>query len=202
VEHGDLSRCHHGRHRHCKLSFRPQNTSEETCILPQEARTPPLPRHRLRDPRRRLTYVTFERIYYGWWCSQGRPTIQERALWRCRSLISESSFVKSIISAHRIAFSLPLLRPLFEVGMIHSWQADLSLQAFELCLQMSSPREDHPSVARVLYEIDHQRNLSVQRKPWLTEAIAILLSNSMDTHLKSLWMSMSRSGTTGTDGRH
>jgi tetratricopeptide (TPR) repeat protein len=90
---------------------------------------------------------------------------------------------------------------LFEVGMIHSYSQYhdplKALQAFELCLQMSRAclGEDHPSVARVLYEIGVINELLSDPEEALahfSEAIAILLSNSMDTHLKTLWMSLSR----------
>jgi tetratricopeptide (TPR) repeat protein len=90
---------------------------------------------------------------------------------------------------------------LFEVGMIHSYSQYhdplKALQALELCLQMSRTclGEDHPSVARVMYEIGVTNELLSEPEEALahfSEAIAILLSNSMDDHLKDLWISLSR----------
>jgi tetratricopeptide (TPR) repeat protein len=90
---------------------------------------------------------------------------------------------------------------LFEIGMIHSYSQYhdplKALQAFELCLQMSRAclGEDHPSVARVMYEIGITNELLSEPEEalaYFSEAIAILLSNSMDDHLKDLWMSLSR----------
>jgi tetratricopeptide (TPR) repeat protein len=90
---------------------------------------------------------------------------------------------------------------LFEVGMFHSYSQYhdplKALQAFEICLQMSRAclGEDHPSVARVLYElgvVDELLGEPEEALAQFSEAIAILLSNSMDNHLKDLWMSMSR----------
>jgi tetratricopeptide (TPR) repeat protein len=90
---------------------------------------------------------------------------------------------------------------LFEIGMIHSYSQYhdplKALQAFELCLQMSRAclGEDYPSVARVLYEIgiiDELLGEPEEALAQFSEAIAILLSNSVDNHLKDLWMSMSR----------
>jgi tetratricopeptide (TPR) repeat protein len=55
--------------------------------------------------------------------------------------------------------------------------------------------DDHPSVARVLYEIgiiNESMSDPEEALALFSEAIAILLSNSMDTHLKTLWMSLSR----------
>ena len=90
---------------------------------------------------------------------------------------------------------------LFQVGMIHAYSQNRdplkALQAFELCLQMSRAclGEDHPSVARVLSEIGIVDELLGDPEDALaqfSEAIAILLSKSMDSHLKTLWMSLSR----------
>jgi tetratricopeptide (TPR) repeat protein len=90
---------------------------------------------------------------------------------------------------------------LFQVGMIHSYSQHhdplKALQAFELCLQMSRAclGDDHPSIARVLYEIgviNESMSDPEEALAHFSEAIAILLSNSMDTHLKTLWMSLSR----------
>jgi tetratricopeptide (TPR) repeat protein len=105
------------------------------------------------------------------------------------------------ISMESQSVQLTFASTLFEVGMIHScsqYHDPLkALQAFELCLQMSRAclGEDHPSVARVLYEIGVINELLSDPEEALahfSEAIAILLSNSMDTHLKTLWMSLSR----------
>jgi tetratricopeptide (TPR) repeat protein len=86
--------------------------------------------------------------------------------------------------------------------MIHSYSRYhdplKALEAFELCLQMSRTclGDDHPSVARLLYEIGLINELLSEPEEalaHLSEAIAILLSNSMDkNHLKDLWMALSR----------
>jgi hypothetical protein len=91
---------------------------------------------------------------------------------------------------------------LFEVGMVHSYSRYhdpvKALEPFEHCLQMSRSclGGDHPSVARVLYEIGVLNEVLSDPEEALahfSEAIAILLSNSMDkNHLKDLWMSLSR----------
>jgi tetratricopeptide (TPR) repeat protein len=105
------------------------------------------------------------------------------------------------ISMESQSVQLTFTSTLFEIGMIHSYSQYhdplKALQAFELCLQMSRAYlgEDHPSVARVLYEIGVINELLGDPEEALahfSEAIAILLSNSMDTHLKTLWTSLSR----------
>jgi tetratricopeptide (TPR) repeat protein len=105
------------------------------------------------------------------------------------------------ISMESESVQLTFTSTLFEVGMIHAYSQYhdpmKALQAFELCLQMSRAclGQDHPSVARVLNEIGVLNELLSDPEEALahfSEAIAILLSNSMDTHLKTLWMSMSR----------
>jgi tetratricopeptide (TPR) repeat protein len=110
---------------------------------------------------------------------------------------------KSIAMESR-SVQLTFASTLFEVGMIHSYsqykdpmKAAQALQAFELCLQMSRAclGEDHPSVARVLYEtgvIIESTGDPEEALAHFSEAIAILLSNPMDAHLKTLWMSLSR----------
>jgi tetratricopeptide (TPR) repeat protein len=105
------------------------------------------------------------------------------------------------ISMESQSVQLTFTSTLFEVGMIHAYSQYhnplKALQAFELCLQMSRAclGEDHPFVARVLYEIGVINELLSDPEEALahfSEAIAILLSNSMDAHLKTLWMSLSR----------
>jgi tetratricopeptide (TPR) repeat protein len=91
---------------------------------------------------------------------------------------------------------------LFQVGMIHSYSQYhdplKAFQTFELCLQMSRAclGENHPSVARVLYEIGVVAEILGEPEKalaHLSEAKAILLSNSVDNHyLKALRMRMSR----------
>jgi tetratricopeptide (TPR) repeat protein len=93
---------------------------------------------------------------------------------------------------------------LFDIGMIHAYitqhQDPLkALQAFELCLQISQSclGDDHPSVARVLYEMGIIYELLSEPAEALnlfSEAIAILLSNEMDvdSQLKEIWTSLSR----------
>jgi tetratricopeptide (TPR) repeat protein len=120
------------------------------------------------------------------------------------------SFRKALLCKNKsIAMESPSVQltfasTLFEVGMIHSYsqyhdplKALQAFQAFELCLQMSRAclGEDHPSIARVLYEIgviNESMSDPEEALAHFSEAIAILLSNSMDTHLKTLWMSLSR----------
>jgi tetratricopeptide (TPR) repeat protein len=105
------------------------------------------------------------------------------------------------ISMESESVQLTFTSTLFEVGMIHAYSQYhdplKALQAFELCLQMSRAclGEDHPFVARVLYEIGVVNELLSDPEEALalfSEAIAILLSNSMGRHLKTLWMSLSR----------
>jgi tetratricopeptide (TPR) repeat protein len=108
------------------------------------------------------------------------------------------------ISTESPSVQVTFASTLFQIGMIHSYsqhhdplKAVQAFQAFELCLQMSRAclGEDHPSVARVLYEIgvvDELLGDPEEALAHFSEAIAIVLSNSMDTHLKPLWMSLSR----------
>jgi tetratricopeptide (TPR) repeat protein len=117
------------------------------------------------------------------------------------------SFWKALLCKNKsIAMESPSVQltfasTLFEVGMIHSYSQYhdplKALQAFELCLQMSRAclGEDHPSIARVLYEIgviNESMSDPEEALAHFSEAIAIILSNSMDTHMKTLWMSLSR----------
>jgi tetratricopeptide (TPR) repeat protein len=95
---------------------------------------------------------------------------------------------------------------LFDIGTIHAYitqhQDPLkALQAFELSLQISRTclGDDHPSVARVLYEMGIIYELLSEPAEALnlfSEAIAILLSNEMyvdvDSQLKEMWTSLSR----------
>jgi tetratricopeptide (TPR) repeat protein len=105
------------------------------------------------------------------------------------------------ISTESQSVQVTFASTLFQVGMIHTYSQNhdplKALQAFELCLQMSRAclGEDHPSVARVLYEIGVVDELLGELEEALahfSEALAILLSNSMDNHLKDLWMSLYR----------
>jgi tetratricopeptide (TPR) repeat protein len=108
------------------------------------------------------------------------------------------------ISKESTSVQVTFASTLFQVGMIHSYsqyhdplKAVQAFQAFELCLQMSRAclGDDHPSVARVLYEIgiiNESMSDPEEALAHFSEAIAILLSNSMDNHLKPLWMSLSR----------
>jgi tetratricopeptide (TPR) repeat protein len=105
------------------------------------------------------------------------------------------------ISMESPSVQLTFASSLFDVGLIHSYSQYhdplKALQAFELCLQMSRAclGDDHPSVARVLYEIgiiNESMSDPEEALALFSEALAILLSNSMDTHLKTLWMSLSR----------
>jgi tetratricopeptide (TPR) repeat protein len=105
------------------------------------------------------------------------------------------------ISMESQSVQMTFASTLFQVGMIHSYSQNhdplKALQAFELCLQMSQAclGEDHPSVARVLYEIGVVDELLGELEEALahfSESISILLSHSMDNHLKDLWMSLFR----------
>jgi tetratricopeptide (TPR) repeat protein len=108
---------------------------------------------------------------------------------------------KKSISTESPSVQVTFTSILFEVGMIHSHSRYhdpfKALEAFEHCLQMSQSRlgDDHPSVARVLYEIGLINEIMDEPEVALnhfSEAIAILLSNSMDNNLKDIWMSLSR----------
>jgi tetratricopeptide (TPR) repeat protein len=114
-----------------------------------------------------------------------------------KALLCKNQSISMESQSVQLTFALTL----FEVGMIHSYSQYhdplKALQAFDLCLQMSRAclGEDHPSVARVLYEIGVVDELLGELEEALahfSEAIAILLSNSMDIHLKDLWMSLYR----------
>jgi tetratricopeptide (TPR) repeat protein len=117
------------------------------------------------------------------------------------AMLSFRKALNTFISMESPSDQVPFASTLFDVGMIHSYsqyQDPLkALEAFELCLQMSRAYlgEDHPSVARVLYEIGIINELLSEPEEALalfSEAIAILLSNSMEDHLKDLWISLSR----------
>jgi tetratricopeptide (TPR) repeat protein len=84
---------------------------------------------------------------------------------------------------------------LFDVGMMYAYTQHRdplkALEAFELCLQFvrACLGEDHPSMARVLYEIGIIYELLSEPAEALdlfSEAIAILLPNAMhlDSQLK------------------
>jgi tetratricopeptide (TPR) repeat protein len=114
-----------------------------------------------------------------------------------RALLCKNKSISTESPSVQVTFASTL----FEIGMIHSYSQYhdplKALQALEICLQMSRAclGEDHPYVARVLYEIGVVDELLGEPEEALaqfSEAIAILLSNSMGSHLKDLWMSMSR----------
>jgi tetratricopeptide (TPR) repeat protein len=117
------------------------------------------------------------------------------------AILSFRKALNTFIPMESPSVQVTFVSTLFEVGMIHSYSQYhdplKALQAFELCLQMSRVclGEDHPSVARVMYEIGVINELLSEPEEalaYFSEAIAILLSNSMDNHLKDLWMSLSR----------
>jgi tetratricopeptide (TPR) repeat protein len=115
-----------------------------------------------------------------------------------KALLSKNKSISKESSSVQVTFASTL----FNVGMIHSYSQYhnplKAFQAFELCLQMSRAclGEDHPSIARVLYEIGVVAELLGEPEKALlhfSEAIAILLSNSMDNHyLEALRMRLSR----------
>jgi tetratricopeptide (TPR) repeat protein len=115
-----------------------------------------------------------------------------------KALLCKNKSISMESPSVQVAFASTL----FEIGMIHSYSSQYldplkALQAFELCLQISRVclGEDHPSVARMMYEIGVINELlsdPEEALAYFSEAIAILISNSMDNHLKDLWMSLSR----------
>jgi hypothetical protein len=117
------------------------------------------------------------------------------------AMLSFRKALNKFISMGSPSDQVPFASTLFDVGMIHAYSQYhdplKALEAFELCLQMSRAYlgEDHPSVARVLYEIGIINELLSEPEEALalfSEAIAILLSNSMEIHMKYLWISLSR----------
>jgi tetratricopeptide (TPR) repeat protein len=105
------------------------------------------------------------------------------------------------ISVESPSVQVTFASTLFQVGMIHAYSQNhdplKALLAFELCLQMSRAclGDDHPSVARGLDKIgvvDELLGKLEQALAHFSEALATLLSNSMEIHLKDLSMSLYR----------